>query len=285
MPRVLIYLSRSETVFIGHKQISYPSKSSKFDIAGIGDVHVGHTNFAREYFEKMMTWLYDQPNFYVLGMGDYFDEVTVKRRYYDVQQLDPDFSGMLDGKGPLKRVVEYVEKWFKPIAEEGRLLGFLEGNHDYVTTRESGYSYVMVMAESLGVPYLGHTTLYRLSFQRNNSQERSKLDIYATHGHFSGATVGGKITKLDKVAKDFDADVYMMGHVHDIVAYTRPQIRLNHKGELSERRQAFLVTGSFMRTYQEGHMGYGEPSMYSPTKIGFPKVKFWPHRRDLHVSE
>lgn len=272
-------------MFTGHRKVFYGSKADKFDIAGIGCIHAGHSGFDRDYFEKVMAWIPEQDNWFVMGMGDYFDEITTQRHHYDVNQLDKEFAGYENSKGPLKRVIEYVTDQFRPLAEAGQLLGFIEGNHDYIITKNTGYSYVMIMAEELGVPYLGHSTLFRLSFQRAKSEQRTKFDIYAVHGAYGGAKAGGKINKLEQMAKDFDANLYMMGHVHDIISYTRPRLYLDNNINIKDKRLAFMITGSFLKTYDEGGMGYGEKKMYSPVKIGFPKAQFWPAKGDLHVSE
>jgi hypothetical protein len=54
---------------------------------------------------------------------------------------------------------------------------------------------------------------------------------------------------------------------------------------MEKRKRAFLLTGSYMESYQEDIPSYAEPKGYALQRVGSPKVKIYPTEGDLHVSE
>ena len=69
--------------------------------------------------------------------------------------------------------------------------------------------------------------------------------------------------------KDFDAQLYFVGHVHDHVARKRPTIGANREcNKLEERVKLGVVSGSYLKTYAQGVTTYGEQRGYGPTSLG-----------------
>jgi hypothetical protein len=106
--------------------------------------------------------------------------------------------------------------------------------------------------------------------------------IYGHHGSGGAATPGGKLNRLLRFMNDFDADIYAIGHVHDVVVKSWPRIGANNAcDKLIEIPRIGIVTGSYLRTYTQGSTGYGEVKGYSPVPLGAVAVEIEPHTRKM----
>jgi len=259
-----------------HKfQIVHKSKKDEFVLFPIGDIHAGDPNFKQETFEKTMRWIESHPNAYMIGMGDYFNNTPTNHDFFDITNVDRELLTM-------EEQFFYIEKQFKKMAEMGRIIGLHEGNHDNRIVPNTGYNWVAILCKNLGVKYLGHTALTRLSFHRIH--EINSWDIFSTHGYFRGATPSGKLTKLLKLISSFNADIFLHGDVHETMIYEYPVKMLNFRGNLETKSVVFCLTGSFLETYKEGTKGYGEVRNYQSMKTGCPKITIYPHHRIIKAS-
>ena len=75
----------------------------------------------------------------------------------------------------------------------------------------------------------------------------------------------------------FDADVYLIGHQHKLVAAPIDQLYMTHKKPYRLRHKTKIIacTGSFLRGYSEGSKrgsraqgGYVEKKMLTPVALG-----------------
>jgi hypothetical protein len=131
-------------------------------------------------------------------------------------------------------------------------------------------------------PALGYSALVGLSFVAGDQTRR--LEIFATHGAGSAATIGGKINRLVRYMRIFpQADLVAMGHVHECVAYRKPHL-FRSDLDADEHETLGLITGTYLRTYTVGHSGYGERAGYDPTPIGHPVVTIVPETLALSVG-
>lgn len=257
-------------------QIPYTSrKDQPFSIAFIGDWHIGHKTVEWDCLKRTLKWI-EQNDAYWIGMGDYCQAIVPSPnesrfdiREFDVQLIHPDDQ------------YRKAEELLKPITKKGLMM--LTGNHDDVLRRHHYHDFVDTMAHNLGVPYVGISGFLRLSFKRLESI--SKLDLYCHHGYFGGRTKGGKIKRVTEMANIFEADVYAMGHVHEIDHTTTVRLFVDKAGKVKEKVRHFLVTGGFIRGYVENTGTYIERAMYPPTRIGSLALRFWPENRKIEVVE
>ena len=156
-----------------------------------------------------------------------------------------------------------------------RILGVLTGNHEERTFKDSGVDPSRHVARVLGVPYLRYASFIRLHISGIG------YTVYATHGAAGGATSAGKLNAVKRMATVADADVYLMGHMHELLLDTvvRKYVDLRNR-TVKDRRQHFVVTGNFL-TYEDS---YGEMKGYAPSKIGAPRIRFSGVEHDVHVS-
>lgn len=257
------------------KIIRYSKPSDNFLIAFTGDWHIGHVGVEFEYLQRALTWIRENKAFWV-GMGDWAHAIvpypTEKR--FDFEELDPQFLTPDEQYGK-------VYELLKPIRKTGLMV--LTGNHDDVLRRRNYHDFVDVLSLKLNVPYVGISGFLRLVFKRG--RHKQKLDIFAHHGYFGGRTKAGKIRRVTDMADLFDADVYAMGHVHEIDHTTNTRLYVDNRLNVQEKVQHFFVTGSFLRGYIPNCSTYVERAMLKPTRLGSVAFRFWPETRKIEIME
>jgi len=226
----------------------------------MGDMHIGHENFMKKRFERDIQWCINNHNVYVLGMGDYMEAST------------RDSFGLFDQTEFINKQYETVFNYFKPLAENGRLLGLLMGNHEYRLIKNSGFDITKRLAKDLGVEYFKHAAYFQLKV---NDME---YIIFAQHGYTGARTDGAKLNSLIKLQNQAIADIYMLGHSHDVLVKPKPIYRLN--GEIGLHERFFVMSGSYLE-----HWGsYGQMKGYDPALIGSPRIKLHTEMYDISVK-
>jgi hypothetical protein len=167
------------------------------------------------------------------------------------------------------RIVELLEPY------KDRCLGLLTGNHEERTFKQSGHDPSRAMAKMLDVPYLRYGAFLRLLVNGVG------YTVYATHGGSGAATSAGKLNAVKKLANWADADIYLMGHMHDLIVDSQIRKVLDLRNKVvRDKRTTFCVTGSFLN-YEDS---YSEMKCYSPGRIGSPRIRLSGESEDCHVS-
>ncbi len=249
----------------------------------VGDIqYAGNDKYiAMKMLKKHIQWGVDH-NVLFLGMGDYIDMLSPSNRararaaaLYDTA-LD-----VLDQKA-LDLLGELYDKALAP--SKGRWLGLLEGHHYWQD--QDGLTSDQHLAAMLGTKFLGTNANVRLRF--NNGTRRGDINIWAHHGVGTGSTAASVLNRLSRISQGFEADIYLMGHLHRKVGepldYIVPEYPARG-GEpfLVHRTRIMACTGSFLKGYMVGHKAgrvprgtYVEQGMMNPVALGGVLVKITP---------
>jgi predicted phosphodiesterase len=255
----------------------------------IGDIHYGAKACDEKKLQALINWIAPRKNVYVLGMGDYIEAINYSDKRFDPTGVAPWIEGHLD------RLVEYqiarLSKILTPI--KGRIIGLLDGNHEETIRQRYHFSPVDVLAHNLETTRLTYTAMIKWIFERSTS--RSSISMYATHFWGSSREPGPKINALVRLTRDYEADIYLGGHVHEKHGVVRERIYLSSKGEpkIFVKKKVFGITGTFLNTLGEGYSTYSEVKGYSPTPTGVLKIRIDPFvirqdadfPPDIHISE
>jgi len=237
--------------------------AEQIEIIPLGDAHFGSPNCNFKSLVNLIEYIKNTPNCYVIGMGDYWDCVIPKDPRFDASQ---EFNLIDDAYGKIKDLFLKVKE---------RFLCLLIGNHEYSLVQDGYGNLVKRLASELHAPYAGFSCFLKLETQKSK-----KIIFYCHHGWFSGRQRGSKINNLENLMRDYEADVYLAGHSHDLFATRRVKISWN-----GDKKVIFANTGSFLETATWGTTGYGERAGYPPQKLGVCKIKWYPEKNDLHISE
>ncbi len=250
------------------------SRSNWFCLVPIGDLHAGIKNFAENDLKQVIEWIRKTPNAYWIGMGDYAEFINYSDKRFDPYNIS---DWCLDSLDKLAQTqANYICKLFMPIKD--RCIGLIEGNHEETIRLKYHTSIVDAMAHSLKTVNLTDCTWIRLKFARDSNASTRNVIVFAAHGSSAAIKLGGKINKITDIGNFFEADIYLMGHVHDRSSAYRPRLYITTKGtpRIYDRNKLFILTGTFFKTYQEHTRSYGAKKLYPPTPLGVEKIRIEP---------
>jgi UDP-2,3-diacylglucosamine pyrophosphatase LpxH len=266
------------------KKIVCHSRSDKFYLIPLGDIHIGTKNCDVKKLIETVAWIKKTPNTLWLGMGDYCDFILPSDKRFDFKGIPKQFIDSYDNMAQAQ--AKYVTNILSPI--KSQCIGLIEGNHEASIRTRYHQDVTGYMSTEMGVPNLSYTAMIRLSFLRKYKNVRgggTTVVIYASHGFGGGKAVGSKVTAITAMAKDFDADIYLAGHTHEKIAIDRDRLYITKWGKpmLLSKKQLFGITGSFYNTYEAGSQSYTERSGYSPSPTGVIKITIEPFKH-THVG-
>lgn len=218
---------------------------------------------------------------YYLGTGDYSDFLSPSNR----KALK--VSGLYDTATDL--IESWHDEWLGRLQEvlkptAGRWLTMVEGHHYYAYS--DGTTTDTRLANCLGAPFGGTSSVVRLTFQDSN-RHSAAYNIFVTHGEGRG------FGHLRRLAPGFPGvDMFVQGHncelsdevLSCIEFYGRPgQLKMR------ERDQRLVLAGGFMRGYAAGSRlgrsgrasgSYVEQRGLRPLAIGGRQYRLTPTFRD-----
>jgi hypothetical protein len=285
----------------GSRLILYGDKDAEFSLYDVADIHFGNRGCAKHVLERDMTRIAKDPySFWVLG-GDYCDFIDWNDARFDPECVDVDMT--VNDMAELGAwLVRGVMKFLLPIKDS--CLGAGIGNHEkkYMTGKAQAdiHETVCKGLESPDLKYSGWFDLYfehrpdfagcqliknpKLEQMRQPGQVRLRVLVH--HGFSAAATSGGRMIALKK-ALDMvdDADLVMLGHLHEQIAKTNVRIGVDETCQTLRAKSSMgLITGTYLRTYSMNQTGYGEMRGYPPTTLGATRAVFIPAERVLTVE-
>lgn len=243
-----------------YKEIHIPKKYESLDILPVGDIHLGSRIHEQE-LDDMIKWIEKNRNVYVLLLGDLIELRRMSHGIY-TQTMTPD------------KQVKAIKKKFEKLGKQGRILAYTPGNHENRPIIESGLNPAEDIADYLNAKYMEYSGFVELVINK-----KYRYVIYLTHGASGAITKGGKINAMHKLATTNEADVYCVGHLHDIINDSVVR-RVVIDGKVQTRKQLFVMTGSWMQ--YEG--SYADQKQYPIGKTGCPKIRLFSKRWDCHTS-
>ena len=255
-----------------------PNRKHRVRLYVAGDFHAGALGCDHKLLERQLRFVDKDPDGYLIGMGDYAECINTQDKRFDANSIHPRFRDNINNL--IGEQYNYIEKLLTSLAEQGRILVLLEGNHELKMAHVYQFSFVHQLCKSLGVQYGGYSCAMLWTFKRSSSAKG--ILIYANHGRGGAArTKGGKLNTLMKMSEIIDnADIYLTAHVHEKATERDSKLDVcrGFDGEiaLKQRRIAYGTTGAFLRTYTKGASSYAERAAYSPTDLGMIMVEIQP---------
>lgn len=282
----------------GKRYISYRSKSDEFTIYNLSDVHIGSRACALESFEADVKRIAADPFAFWVGGGDYCDHISVTDR----KRFDPEAMAENITVKDLAQLGRVLVRQFAEIVQpiKHKCLGLLLGNHEtrYQREQEQADLHGWLCTE-LDAPNLQYSALFDVVFVKTAKRAQPKLlsgdpgavgskaeyRVFVHHGAGFATTPGGKLNKLIQFMEAFDADVYMVGHVHDQKGQRLVQVGADATcRKLIAKDRLGIISGSYLKTYAEGVTSYGEQRAYRPTPLGAAFVRIQPYHRRVRAE-
>lgn len=242
------------------KDLSYLKDDIK--ITPLTDFHLGSPQCDIKKIKSLLKKIEkDKTAFCFLG-GDIMD-TTLKSSVGSVYQNSMQPMAQLD----------FAVELLKPLADKGRILAIVGGNHEARISKDVGLDLTKLLACQLGIAdvFCPETCLLFLKVGEKKHKKRPYQYIsYITHGSGGGRRDGGKINRLVDLAEIVDADVYFCGHTHLPATLKKDFIRPNYTNQSLSQITRTFVNSSAMLKYG----GYGEVQGYTPSSIAYPQVIF-----------
>lgn len=258
-------------------RIDYKNRPS-IKIRPIFDVHFGNQWCDVKAFKKYISDA--DENTWFLGGGDLVDSIITS----DIKRYKKSSDGT-QSDAIINDSIEGIVEILKPIKE--RIIGLCHGNHEESILKYCSTDITRFISSALGVPQLGYSCLLRLLLSYEGARTRT-VDIFISHGFGGGSrTTGGDITKYSKHAPNFEADIYMYGHVHKRQSISEDRLALCG-GQLISKPKHIIIGGTFLKTLSNGISAtYAEVRGFPPVSIGGVEIEIKPNNKwvDISVSD
>ena len=250
---------------VGTFHFTAPANMASVKVYAVGDLHIGSPDCNNLRVKRILNEIILTKNAYVIYIGDQIDNALMgSPSSVYTQRLSPQDQ------------IAKVADFFRPHAEQGKILAIMDGNHEARSVRTAGLSPTALIAKILGIEdkYTPTTGIVRVGIGAN------VYTIYATHGSGGGGTIGAKTNAIERLTRIVDADVYVSGHTHEPFVFWRDFIRLDPlTGEERMATRIFANCGSCLN--YRGSYGDGR---FAPSAYGYPCVEFFRDGRDPVVS-
>lgn len=260
---------------IAEHQITFKNYDEPIYLIPFGDIHRHSPLCAVNHWQEFLEWAKKKKNCYFLGMGDYDDiGSSSERTFLNNRALHESTIATLEELYLTQTLALCREMKFM----EGKLLGLVEGNH--YGEFSNGTTTTQKMCEILKCKYLGVNGFIRLSLFNETRKKSYSIDIWAHHGKGAARTVGGSMNRIEQMAENAEADIFLMGHDHKkSVGFLRKMYLSGQKDlVLKERKIMMGRTGSFLKGYVDGARSYVTDMALKPCDLGVIKIELTPKR-------
>ena len=271
------------------QKIRLPCRSRKYEfkLTPIGDMHIGAAGCDEDALKRACDMIAAEENHYTILMGDHIDAVQQDDKRWD----DKSIAEWLYDPACRARVAESQRDRFHDIIKRvpaSRILGVHEGNHELTVRSRHYLDITLDTCRTFGLKYLGQEAFTRLIFERKRANDGSRpatssFDIFSTHGNGGGRKPGAKVNKIMDLGGFIEADIYLMGHVHERGCIKSPLLHFDKGGNLKSRERVYVLTGTFLKTYHSSN-SYGARALYPPVSIGPITITIKPDTRDVRAT-
>ena len=228
----------------------------------IGDVHQGSNECLEGDFLKLVEHIRVTKNARVILMGDLIDACL----------KNSPGAGTFDNDMTPQKQLETMEKMLIPIKD--KIWCLLDGNHEARVQKTTSIDVSKILARYLNIPYAGSATMIKARVGNQN------YSIFATHGASGSTGVSGKLNTVMKYAGYIQADLYMMGHVHELAHHKSTYYYIDNGDKMIKSGEKhFVITGHYLK-----YGGYAEQKGYKPGNTGTPQITLSSNSKKVEVN-
>jgi len=256
-------------------------KTRHYDIVPLGDVQYGNVNTDIDRFKDMVKWIKNTKNCYTVLMGDMCEGIVTGDKRLDVLSVAPQLRDRIDNIG----MAEYQDMRDMLMPIKDKILCAVRGNHGEVMRKCHGVDFDGWLCQELGITNAGYMALMRIKIDKIHAPP---VTLFLQHGFSSSRKKGAKVNAIEDLAAGWDADIYLLGHSHELNVSSNVYISMDNRGHIAEKKRYFGHTGSYLNSYKEGTFNYAEVKAYPPLKTGSIKFMFdvtVDEKIDIHARE
>ena len=236
--------------------------SDELLLTPLGDCHYGSKDCDVKKLKDTINWIKSKPNARVILMGDLID----------VGLRDSVGGGTFDNTVEPEDQINTMIELLLPIKD--KIWCMLGGNHEERIRMKTSIDVNKLIAKALDTRYCGSATFIKAHIDGIN------YIIFASHGNTGALTASGKLNSVMKYSSYIDADLYLMGHVHELMHHTTDYFKVNIKDKMVVKdKHHYVITGHFLK-----YGGYAEQKGYAPGKSGVSKIILKSDKKGIYVS-
>ena len=285
-----------------HHTVYTESRSETYRLYYLTDMHVGARACDEALLQAYIQRIAADEHALWIGGGDYLDAITRRgdKRYIE-DVLAPWLWGRPDVMGAQR---DYWIEMMRPIA--GKCIGLVRGNHERAAERYYDRDiYGELVAAIAGAqdrdPHdlaLGVQGFVVLKFRRTYGKAGGKTGYggtrqvvaYCHHGYGGGRLPGGHALTLGRALGDYECDLALMGHRHQMQAVNK-QIAApgRHGGGAVVCNRWGLFCGHFLNAYVTPSTEttlvdtYAEEIGLPPAQLGTPVIEIKPDEKLIQI--
>ena len=235
-------------------------------------LHIGE-GFDEKKFNGYRDWILARDNAYCLILGDVTGNSIMGSKGDTHGSMRPD-----EQKDEAERVL-------RPLAEEGKILGWVDGNHERRTSRLVDQFIGKDICKILGIRDVydpdGIYMFLSVGYDRaKGTRNRNVYTGFMIHGYTGARRQGGKANAMEDMAKGVHADFYVCAHAHQKMMFPSESLMPETRSKkLKFKKRTHVMAGSF-----QGWAGYAVRSNFQPTPMGSPRIRLDGLRHDIHTS-
>jgi predicted phosphodiesterase len=247
---------------MGNAQVYSFYEKNDIELIPFGDLHYGDKSCNIEKIETMVKWIKNNPKSRVILMGDLINCAS-----------PTSVSSMFEEDAHGQEQYNYIYNLLLPIKD--KIYGSFLGNHENRIMKTTGYNVTEMLAREMGHKYFGYAQFIRIKIKDTN------YIIYGMHGSSGPTPPQNKLKRLIDISTYFEADIFLMGHVHSLQSYSVDVERINLQNkQIEKHKRYYVITGHYLN-YKNS---YAEMKSMVPEKQGSPVIMLSGNQYQIRVS-
>lgn len=235
-------------------------------------LHIGE-GFNQKKFNGYRDWILERDNAYCCILGDVIGNSISESVGDTYGAMRPDEQK------------DMAEEVLRPLAEAGKILAWVDGNHEYRTSKMVDQFIGKDLCKILGIRDVydpnGIYMFISVGYDRKKGvKNRNVYTGFMIHGYTGARTAGGKANAMEQQSKGIQADFYICAHAHQKMQFPTDIVLPDARTKtLRFKKRTHVMAGAF-----QNWEGYAIRKNYTPTPMGSPRIRFDGLRHDLHSS-
>lgn len=231
-----------------------PAGFDKWIIVPLGDIHYGASSCDYQGFDEYLDFILATPNILIILNGDLIENASKDSPGASV------FKQLFPPQDQKERLVNKLAS----IAH--RILYSVKGNHGNRSVKQCFLDPERDISMLLEVEYFEGQCFADIVCQNH------KWEFYSFHGTGSSNSPGGRLNLLTKKNAFHSANIYTMGHVHDLQCSRDYEIiKDDETMGLKTKKRYYVICGTFQKYWND----YAEEWALPPNMTGVPKIELY----------
>lgn len=214
----------------------------------LSDLHIDNPKCDRKLVLKVLREAKEQ-NAIILIFGDLFCLMQGKG---DPRRSKADIRPEHNKPNYIDAVIKDTAEILKPFANNIALIA--DGNHEtsiikHIEVDPIDYLLNYLHKYNPDIQHGGYQGFVRLNtFAKENKSNVKNIDIFFHHGAWGSAVTKGTLS-VNRYASIVKSDVVVSGHTHDTWYVEHPYYEMRKSGEVIQKTQYHIKTGTFKQEY------------------------------------